>query len=347
MSKNPIVITTLDEDMKALGLQIHEEDEKKDKDEPELSADAKKKAAEKPGKEREAIPAEPKKEDAAPDAAPVIDEGKRIKKKMVRKGSSYKRMTIKHHLSSAERASKRTKSHTGAGKVAINKHERKVKQQKSKYAKRANALQRAKARYGEGVEVQNLRTVVECFRRVAGTSKVEESVRVENASNRVAQLLEEVQSILNASKTPKIDMAEATKTFAHVAIISEMLSGVFQTVSDTDGMDGQLAEDELADAKRLAEAAENFAELAESAADHATRMKAGQLSEDEQKSLTEDFRNMMTSLLQGLDVYAEIEEACEEDDDEDEPDDEDDKDEKPEGGKPEGKDKGEAEKGSK
>ena len=185
--------------------------------------------------------------------------------------------------------------------------------------------------------MQNLRTAVECFRRVAGPNEVTEAKKVERTSDRVTTLLEEVRTILEAARTPKVSMDEAIKTFANVAIISETLSNIFRSVSDYDGHEDQLTEEELADIKRLSETAENFSEMAEAAADYATRMKANSLSEEEQQNLGEDFNNMMTALLQGLEVYAEIEEACDEDDDDDEKG----KDKKGEGGE------GEAEKGGK
>lgn len=125
--------------------------------------------------------------------------------------------------------------------------------------------------------------------------------------DQVNNLLEDVQNIVSAlGDKPSKDthLENAVKAFANVAIISEMLADFF-----SEGV--ELVEDkELSE--ELADAASFFAEQAERAAEIATKLDSGSLSEDIDVDTL--FQEQMDSLVEGLEFYADM---TEDDDEED------------------------------
>jgi hypothetical protein len=140
-------------------------------------------------------------------------------------------------------------------------------------------------------------------------------------SDRIANLLEDVQDIISTVDDEAIE--NAVKSFANVAIISEMLARVFEAVKD---------EFEEEDAQELGEAAEFFGELAEEAASIATMLNEGvdeDTPEDEiptYEDIEARFQEHMEALIDGLELYADLtedEEGEEEDPSEEETEEED------------------------
>jgi hypothetical protein len=138
--------------------------------------------------------------------------------------------------------------------------------------------------------------------------KFESSETMESTSVRINSLLEDVQDIISTVDDESIE--NATKSFANVAIISEMLARVFEAVMD---------EFEEEDAQELGEAAEFFAELAEEAASIATLLHEGvdeDTPEDEiptYEDIEAKFQEHMDALIDGLELYADITEDEDED----------------------------------
>lgn len=132
---------------------------------------------------------------------------------------------------------------------------------------------------------------------------------VDTTTARINSLLDDVQDIISTVDDESIE--NAVKSFANVAIISEMLARVFEAVKD---------EFEDDDAKELGEAAEFFGELAEEAASIATMLHEGvdEDTPDDEVPTYEDieakFQEHMDALIDGLELYADITEDEDEED---------------------------------
>ena len=134
-------------------------------------------------------------------------------------------------------------------------------------------------------------------------------------------ILEDVQEIVSKveeSNAPANDLDTTVRSFANIAIISEMLSDFFGAIVEdeelSEGMDDELKED-------VASAHQFFTQLAEQAAEVATDLS--ELDEDEEivaEELEKIFQEQMDALVDGLEFYADLtEEECgDEDEDEDE-----------------------------
>jgi hypothetical protein len=123
--------------------------------------------------------------------------------------------------------------------------------------------------------------------------------RGESANNPIANLIEEVADIVASIETaPKTD---AIKSFANIAIISDLLANTFNEWSE--GLTEETSDQETFDT--LVEAAESLADLAEAAAEIATALKNGDELEGDEGVLEAIFKEYMEDLLEGMDIYNE------------------------------------------
>jgi len=142
-----------------------------------------------------------------------------------------------------------------------------------------------------------------------------ESVQV-SSSDRINSILEDVKDIVSSvnESDSSQDLDNAIKSFANVAIISEMLANFFAESVELVESNEELSSE-------LTDAAEYFQEQAEQAAYLATLLdEGGELDEDVDVDAL--FQEHMNALVEGLELYADLTED-EDEDDEDEDDDSD------------------------
>jgi hypothetical protein len=267
-------LTTLDEDMEALGLQPQTEAKattpgkeheppvapkpKDEEDDAALAAEKKKKAE--------------KKEDAAPEGEPVAEArfikiDKSAKARMARRKSRIKRRRKRSKLAKSSKKFRRS----AKGKRFLRKY--KV----------------AKARL-HGRPLRGKRLSLRKAARPAGKHEGFAGL------DRVAQLIEEVGGILGGMAQDEDN--DVVKGFANVAMISDILHRVFAewAVEDND--------------LELSEAAEVLGQLAEDAGESAEELdECARLDEEvDADAIDEDFKKMMSTLLDGLEILADLEE---------------------------------------
>jgi len=151
----------------------------------------------------------------------------------------------------------------------------------------------------------------------------------------ISNLIEDVQDIVNSLGGS--GSQDAIKSFANIAIISDMLANTFTEWTNDITESEDALDDETFD--NLKAAVENLADLAEAAAEIATALKEGHEIDGDMDLI---FREYMADMLAGMDIYNEATKKTETDDgdeddaegDEDEDEDEDDDDEKEEGKMP-------------
>lgn len=175
----------------------------------------------------------------------------------------------------------------------------------------------------ESSEVRGSVAVMEAVRSLrGGAQSITESYNPKFAA--VASLIEDVNSIMESIDTSRRD--ETVKAFANIGLVSEMLARGFANFAEE-------YEDE-----DLAEAALALAALSEDAEAIATGLNEGE--EADQEALESEFRDQMDALINGLDLYSDVVESDaeleeeeglaeaddEKDDDDDSDDDEDDSD---------------------
>lgn len=269
-----VPLTTLDEDLKALGLQVEAKPAKepvappKPKDDDDDPAAAKEKKEKKEG--TEPTPAQP-----VDEAARFVKIDKSAKARMARRKSRIKRRRHRAQLAKASRKFRRT----AKGKRFLKKY--KV----------------AKARlHGRTMRGRRLSL------RKRGPVKKNEGL------DRVAQLIEEVGAVLGEMAGDESN--DVVKGFANVAMIADILTRVFTEWAKEDN--------DL----ELSEAAEVLGKLAEDAGDSAEELdEAVRLDEEvDGDAIDEDFQKMMSVLLDGLEILADLEEE-----DDKKPEDDDDK----------------------
>jgi len=186
------------------------------------------------------------------------------------------------------------------------------------YRRRKSKIKKARKKRGRSARGKKLA-------RLAKRLAAKESVELTN-SDRINSILEDVQDIVSSVNAPEVTedtqaLENAIKSFANVAIISEMLSDFFAEAVELVEEDQELSEE-------LADAAHYFQEQAEAAAYLATSLDEGS-DLDEDLDVDELFQEQMNSLVDGLEFYADLteddedgegEEVLEMDDDEDEDD---------------------------
>lgn len=232
LHRGPVVITSLEEDFKKIGLIAETKSEQADTETDEGGED--------------------------------LDEARRVARRTVAGGRSVKRTkrTPPSLRMKAKRMYKRLKF-----KI---KRALKIKMRKPARRRRAKILRkRASKRRGEGVD------------------------------NTIANLIEEVADIVSSIDTAQT--GDAVKSFANIAIISDMLSNTF--VEWSNNLDESYSDQETYDA--LADAAESLADLAEAAAEIATALKEGAQVGEEEGELEALFKEYMEDLLAGMDLYNE------------------------------------------
>lgn len=119
----------------------------------------------------------------------------------------------------------------------------------------------------------------------------------EGAESPIANLIEEVQDIVSSIDAPK-GTDDAIKSFANIAIISDLLANTFNEWSET--LDESYSDQETYDI--LAEAAESLADLAEAAAEVASALKEGLTIEGEE-TVEDLFKEYMEDMLEGMELY--------------------------------------------
>lgn len=267
MFKAPVVVTTLEEDFKKIGLI---------KDEPTVEETDEQVENETEGDESEE----------------GLDEARRIRKRTVAGGR--KMMTTKR-TSAADRMKGKRNYRRKKMKIKLAK---KKKMRSSKFRRRAKFLaKRAAARRGESTETNSLAGLIESTKEIVST-------------------------LGTPASAPSEAFAEAVKSFANIAIIADLLSTKFEDFA------GDLSEDQLDEAEEAIlanfEAASlSLADLAEAAADIATKLKNGEEPES-MEELEAIFKEYMEDLVEGLDFYNEAKGDDAEDAEDDEESDEDD-----------------------
>jgi hypothetical protein len=299
LHRGPVVITTLEEDFKKIGIMTDAkkpkaEDDDSDADDKggeekgkkEMPDFIKKKMAAKEAKEKEeakkaaAVESDDEDEDDDDegDDADESVEGEdgdemdeaRIAKR-VAKGTRGKLVRTKKTPPSlkakAKRLYKRLKHKI---KMAFKK-----KMRKPMNRKRAKILRKkSQKRRGEGTET-------------------------------IANLIEDVQGIIGSLD---FNSTDAVKSFANIAIISDMLSTTFNEWSG-DLNEAALEEGDEEFIANLTGYSESLADLAEAAAEIATALKDGDMVEGGVEALEAIFKEYMSDMLEGMDSYNEMAEA--------------------------------------
>jgi hypothetical protein len=192
------------------------------------------------------------------------------------------------------RTAKRTKKTSVKRKRASKKY---YKTHKSKIAKR----RKKHARSSVGKKQAKL------------SKKFAKHSSVDDPSGGLSSLIGEVADLVTAIEGGEnLESNEAIKSWANMAIISEMLGNFFDTISE--------GEEDLELETAFNEASETFSDLAESAAEHARGLSEGQHDEDDE-DLQQTFSEHMHTLLSGLELFSDIVEGDADDDDDDEDDD--------------------------
>lgn len=158
-------------------------------------------------------------------------------------------------------------------------------------------------------------------RRAARRDKIRSRIKHEGFDGHVATLMESVKDLLTqvrdgeteVKKAP--EMAEAVKTFANLAIISEMLADAFMAFAE-DADSFELSKFEIV---ALQEMAATYAQVAEDCAEIAETLDKGTLAEEDKEGVEEAFKAHMQTVLDGIEAFADLTE----DDDNEEGDDED------------------------
>lgn len=189
----------------------------------------------------------------------------------------------------------RTKRTTNAERLADKKSKRKNRAHRKAAAKKLSHSARGK----------KLAKLAAFF---AKKKRRKESTDV-TASDRINSILEDVKDIVSSvnESDSSQDLDNAIKSFANVAIISEMLANFFAESVGLVESEGELSSE-------LTDAAEYFQEQAEQAAFLATLLdEGGDLDEDVDVDAL--FQEHMSALVEGLELYADLTEDEDEDED--------------------------------
>lgn len=290
MTRGPVRLTTLEEDFREIG--ILRDEAKKDpsgktppppKEEPEPKKEPGKEEEE---PEEEGKKAKPKAEGEEPAEGEPVDEARRSFTKIDKSATARKARRIARLKSRRKRSQKRKESKRWRKTARGRRYAR-------EYGKAAKKLH-GKRPVGKRMHVQL------GAKRKAAREGVE-------TLDRAAMMVEETRSIL--SDLVGSDMTEAMRSFANVAIISELLSRAFTYF-------GEKHDDEDYDdaADLMSEMADDAAEIAEHLKNAVSESEAVDLS-----SLTEEFETMMEALQLALEDYAEMEPELEEEEDDSDP----------------------------
>lgn len=171
---------------------------------------------------------------------------------------------------------------------------------------------RVKSKIAQGEKVQTQHTVHEGWRTRVGKKLGMGKKHLNMGLETVSSLMEDVQSIVNRINVT--ERSEMVKGFAQMAIIAEAVANRFAIVAEAD--------------EDFTEAAENLHSLAEAAANLAeglhSALAEGADFDASTEQIESEFKGMMSNMLEGLDVYSQLVEMAEaEDDDADDKDDKD------------------------
>jgi hypothetical protein len=269
-----VPLTTLDEDLKALGLTVEA----------------------KPGKEREPVaPPKPKDDEDDPAAA---------KEKKEKKEEAE--TTTAQPVDEAARFVKIDKS--AKARMARRKNRIKRRRHRAQLSKKSRKFRRSAKgkRFLKKYKVAKERLHGRVMRGRRLSLRKRGPVKKHEGLDRVSQLIEEVGGILG--EMAHDDSDDVVKGFANVAMIADILTRVFTEWAKEDN--------DL----ELSEAAEVLGKLAEDAGDSAEELdEAVRLDEEVDGDLIEqDFQKMMSVLLDGLEILADLEEEDDDTDDDDE-----------------------------
>jgi hypothetical protein len=278
------VITTLEEDFRAIGIlpQKPVEEAKKDpeKKDPEKDEPPKKE----PGKD------DPKKDDPKGESTDPPKDGENV-------DEARKILTRVDKSASAKRARRMAKIKRRKDSKGRTQAKRRAKIWRKKGRGKRWAAAYSKARTSPGVRKPGKRLHV-----MIGGERRKVTGRRHEGLDRVAGLVEEVKEIVTGLNEGNVK--EAVRAFANVSIIAELLSRSFTYFA------------EKHDDNEYDESSELLSSLAEDAAEIAEGLKA---SVDESEAvdlstLDETFEGMMETIMMALEDYAELEpELAEED----------------------------------
>lgn len=151
-------------------------------------------------------------------------------------------------------------------------------------------------------------------KRTAGKNMKMKRITLRAGLDRIANMIEDAEAFLSG-EGESFDVQETIKSYANVAIISEMLSERLKSLAEDDAELTDLAEE-------FGQLASECADIAE---DLATTLKEGEEADLDEESIAEHFEEALEGLMGGLDLYADLTEGeDEEDDDDDEEEEEDD-----------------------
>lgn len=286
MTRGPVRLTTLEEDFREIGI---------------LQDEAKKDPS---GKTPPPKEPEPEKEPGEDET----DEGKKAK------GEGTEPAAGEEPVDEARRSFTKIDKSAGARKARRiarlkSRRKRSAKRKDSKRWRRTARGRRYAREYGKAAKKLHGKRPTGKRMHIALGGKRKAAREGVETLDRAAMMVEETRSIL--SDLVGSDMQEAMRSFANVAIISELLSRAFtyfgEKHDDTDYDDA---------AELMSEMADDAAEIAEHLKNAISESEAIDLS-----SIKEEFETMMEALQMALEDYAEMEPELEEENDDDPPED--------------------------
>jgi hypothetical protein len=185
---------------------------------------------------------------------------------------------------------------------------------------------------GYARHVKGLREDVE----VEDTSESEDAADDQETAG-VTQEAEELASEVDAllANFEESENNEIVRSFAYTAVVADVLSERFAEIAEALAQDEDVDEEMLEGFQGLSE---EFSALAEDAAGKAESLSAtlqeGAFDEVDVSVVESDFHEMMSALLDGLDVYGDVVEADDEEEDSEESDEEEDSEDDSEEEKP-------------
>jgi hypothetical protein len=202
----------------------------------------------------------------------------------------------------------RTRYAAGSMKRVKLKRRSSAERAKSRRWEKAHKSQRKKADKRSAMKDRGKKAAIK-KRRARKRRNRREDVEM-TMQDQLSSILEDVQNIVSQIDENVVedneDIETTIRSFANVAIISEMLSDFFEAVASDEELSEDLDDDLI---ESLEEATAYFTDLAENAASLATVLNEGEDSEYElptDDEIAEAFEDWMGALVEGLEFYADL-----------------------------------------
>jgi hypothetical protein len=313
MSKKPFNVSSIEEDFKKIGISTGEPlTEAKNVKGDKLSSIPKKKAkavqpddalAGKSGGRAGAPNEKPEADEPAEESDDSDEDGEPVSEDEAPEGEE---LTERLRLVRKRRANMKLRKVRRKQKILRRRHKAKLKQK----AKRWRKSPRGK---------RFLRKYKQALKRVHGAPPKGRRISLRSGMDRVSNLVEEVEDIVQAIEESD-SQVQAVKSFANLALIANDLAEEFghackaskeaaeesKASSETEEGDEQ---DFCVAAKKMESAAERAADLSEALNAALQEGSAPTIGNDE---ITEQFAEIVGTVQQGLELYAELTDALEE-----------------------------------